>query len=197
MKKVECTRLEPKPCRCICDIGKFKRGCYYPMVYLAPNEVIIYEPIRSHYVSKVLPFHAYERHFISLLPLAIPSSKIIKLKALLFYRFRIEINTYIAYSEGDDSIAYYYRLFDRFDSHVVRLDGQKHSILRAEIRGIHENQYFPSEEVAIKHALKTAKHFLLRSYSKTDVLKSIFCGLDFNKNAARFINIHHEGLNFL
>ncbi len=195
MKKVEKTTLETKPCRCVCDIGEFKSGKYYPMTHLT-NEVIIYKPIRNNYEPKKLPFHKYMRHFVGL-PLAFPSSKIIKLKALLFCRFRIEIKTYIAYSEGDDSIAYYYRLFDCFDRHMVSWASQKNSILRAEIHGIHENQYFSSEEVAIKHALKTTKHFLLRSYSKTDVLKSIFCGLDFNKNAARFINIHHKELNFL
>ena len=188
MKKVKETTLETRPCKCFCDIGKFKSGRYYPMVQLASNEAIIYEPIRNHYEPKVLPFRIYMQHFIGL-PLAFPSSKIIKLKALLFYRFRIEIKTYIAYSEDDDSIAYYYRLFDHC--------GQKYNMLRAEIHGIHENHYFPSEEVAIKHALKTAKHFLLRSYSKTDVLKSMFCGLDFNKNAARFIDNHYEELNSL
>ena len=196
MKKIEGTTLRTIPCKCVCDIGKFKKGCYYPMVHLMSKEVIIYEPIRNHYVSKVLPLHIYMQHFIDL-PLTFPSFKIIKLKELLFCRFRIEIKTYIAYSEGDDSIAYYYRLFDRFDRHMINWGREKHSILRAEIHGIHENQYFPTEEVAIKHALKTAKHFLLRSYSKTDVLKSIFCGLDFNKNYGRYINIHYENLKYL
>ncbi len=195
MKKVEGTTSETRPCRCICDIDEFKSGCYYPMVHLMTNEVIIYEPIKNHYVSKVLPFHIYMQHFIDL-PLAI-RLEILKLKALLFSRFRIEIKTYVAYSEGDDSIAYYYRLFDRFDKHMVSWANQKNSILRAEIHGIHENQYFSSEEVAIRHALKTAQHFLLRSYSKTDVLESIFCGLDFNKTAARFIDIHYDELNYL
>lgn len=153
----------------------------------------MYEPIKNHYESKILPLHTYMQHFIGL-PLGFPSFEIIKLKALFFSRFRIEINTYIAYSECDDSIAYYYRLFDRFDRYMITWAGKTNSILRAEIHGIHENQYFSSEEVAIKHALKTAKHFLLRSYSKTDVLKSIFCGIDFNKNAAKFISIHYEEL---
>jgi len=193
MKKVEGTTLETRPCKCVCDIGKFKKGCYYPMAHLMTNEVIIYEPIRNHYESKVLPFHIYRQHFIGL-PLALPSFEIIKLKALFFSCFRIEITTHVAYSEGDDSIAYYYRLFDRFDRHMIGYLGRKNNMLRAEIHGIHENQYFLSEEVAIKHALKTAKHFLLRSYSKTDVLKSLFCGLDFNKNAAKFISIHYEEL---
>lgn len=196
MKKIELTTVETRPCRCVCDIGNFKSGCYYPMVHLMTNEVIIYKPIRNHYESKVLLFHIYVQHFIDL-PLAFPRLEIIKLKGLLFSRFRIEIKTYVAYSEGDDSIAYYYRLFDRFDKHMVSWANQKNSILRAEIHGIHENQYFSSEEVAIKHALKTAQHFLLRSYSKADVLKSMFCGLDFNKNYARFIDIHYQELNYL
>ena len=191
MKKVEGTTLETRPCKCINDIDNFKSGCYYPMA-LTWNEVIIYEPIKNHYESKMLPFRTYMQHFIGL-PLAIPNSEIIRLKALLYSRFRIEIKTYAAYSEGDDSIAYYYRLFDRFDRHMVK----KHTILTAEIHGIHENQYFSSEEVALKHALKTAKQFLLRTYDKTDVLKSIFCGIDFNKNYGRYINIHHENLNYL
>jgi len=192
MKKVERTT----PCKCVNDIGKFKSGCYYPMAYLLTNEVIIYEPIKNHYVSKVLPFHIYMHHFIGL-PLPLTSSEILKLKALLFSRFRIEIQTYVAYSDGDNSIAYYYRLFDIFDRHMVSWNGQRNNILRAEIHGIHENQYFSSEEVAIKHALKTAKQFLLRSYDKTDVLKSIFCGFGFNKSQARFINIHYDELNYL
>ena len=196
MKKVKETALKTRPCKCVCDIDNFKNGGYYPTVPLSSGRVIIYEPIRNHYESKVLPFHIYRQHFIDL-PLAIPRLKIIKLKTLLFSRFRIEIKTYIAYSEGDDSFAYYYRLFDRFDRRMVTWDNQKSNILRAEIHGIHENQYFSSEEAAIKHALKTAKHFLLRSYSKTDVLKSMFCGFDFNKNAARFINLHYEELNIL
>ena len=195
MKKIEHTTVEAKPCRCICSIGNFKEGCFYPMVHLLDShEVIIYEPIRKNYVPKTLSFEQYIRHFIGL-PLAFTSSKILKLKVLLFYRFRIEIKTYVAYSEGHDSIAYYYRLFDRFDKHMVSWAGQKNNMLRAEIHGIHENYYFPSEEVAIRHALKTAKHFLLRSYSKPDVLKSIFCGIDFNKTFSRFINIHYEELN--
>ncbi len=195
MKKVE-TTLETRPCRCICDIGNFKSGCYYPMVHLMTSGVIVYEPIRNHYVPKVLSFRIYMQHFINL-SLASPSSEIIKLKVLLFSRFSIEIKTYVAYSEGDDSIAYYYRLFDRFDKHIVSWASKKSSIMRAEIHGFHESQYFSSEEVAIKHALKTAKHFLLRSYKKTDVFKSIFCGFNFNKDIARFIDIHHEELNFL
>ena len=193
MKKVKETTLSIKPCKCVYNIGKFKSGRYYPMVHLITTEVMIYEPIKNHYVSKILPFHIYMQHFIDL-PLAFPSFKILKLKELLFCRFRIEIKTDVAYSDGDDSIAYYYRLFDRFDRHMA---SQKHSILRAEIHGIHENQYFSSEEVAIKHALKTAKHFLLRTYSKTDVLKSIFCGTDFNKGFATFIDIHYNELNYL
>ena len=196
MKKVERTTLETRPCKCVCDIGKFKKGCYYPMAHLMTKEVMIYEPIRNHYESKILPLHTYMQHFIGL-PLVFPRFEIIKLKALLFSRFRIEKKTYVAYSDGDDSIAYYYRLFDRFDRHMVSWASQKNSILIAEIHGIHENQYFSSEEVAIKHALKTAQHFLLRSYNKTDVLKSIFCGLDFNKNGARFIDIHYQELKFL
>jgi len=194
MKKVEGTTLETRPCKCINDIDNFKSGCYYPMA-LTWNEVIIYEPIKNHYVSKMLPFRTYMQHFIGL-PLAFPSFEITKLKALLFSRFRIEIKTYVAYSEGDDSIAYYYRLFDRFDSRLASWISQK-NILIAEIHGIHENQYFSSEEVALKHALKTAKQFLLRTYDKTDVLKSIFCGIDFNKNYGRYINIHYENLNYL
>jgi hypothetical protein len=193
MKKVEGTSLRTKPCRCICDIDEFKSGYYYPMAHLAANEVMIFKPIGNHYESRVLLFYIYMQHFIDL-PLATPSSEVLKLKALLSHRFKIDIDTYVAYSEGDDSIAYYYRLFDRFDGRMVYWG---HILLRAEIHGFHENQYFSSEEVAIKHALKTAKHFLLRSYSKTNVLKSIFCGLDFNKNYANFINIHYEELNYL
>lgn len=196
MKKVKETTLLTKPCKCVYDIGKFKSGCYYPMAHLMTKEVMIYEPIRNHYESKILPLHTYMQHFIGL-PLVFPRFEIIKLKAMLFSRFRIEIKTYVAYSDGDDSIAYYYRLFDRFDRHTAIWANQKHSILRAEIHGIHENQYFSSEEVAIKHALKTAKHFLLRSYSKTSVLESIFCGLDFNKGLATFIDIHYDELNSL
>jgi hypothetical protein len=195
MKEVKETVLRTRPCMCVCNIDNFKSGCYYPMIPLpSSGGAIIYEPIRNHYKPKTLPFSTYVQHFFSL-PSAV-RLKILKLKDLLFYRFRIKIETYVAYSEDDDSFAYYYRLFDRFDRHMVTWANKKYTILTAEIHGIHENKYFSSEEVALKHALKTAKHFLLRSYNKTDVLKSIFCGLDFDKKIERYIIIHRKELKF-